>query len=431
MIRKFRFLSSLLLLLTLLSGCGNLPANLPFLNATPTATGTPVTTPTSGPSPTSQPATPSRPDSLRLWVPPQFDPNADTDAGKLFKARLDDFASRNPGLIIDVRVKAVSGPANLLDELLLTQSAAPEALPDLIALPRDDLETGALKGALHPFDGLSEILNDPDWYTYARQLGHVKNTAYGLPFAGDALLLLYHPSLLGQLPDTWEGMQSQGVTLSIPGADPAATFELCLYQSTGVKLVDEQGNPKLDQGTLTTLFAFLRANQQNGMIPFNVTEYQNDTQSWQAYSDGFANTVVTWSSRYLTDTPADTLPAPLLGLDGTAYTVATGWSWALAGSNPSRQALAVKLAEFLVDSEFLAGWTSATGVLPTRPNALAAWPDKTQQANLNAIMLSAQLAPSEEVTTTLGPVIEEAGLKVLNGQQTPEEAAQAVVDSLK
>ena len=103
-----------------------------------------------------------------------------------------DFEAEHPGLELEVRIKADEGELGLVNALSVTSMAAPSALPDLIALSRPALETAALKGLLHPIDGLSTALDDPNWYEYARQLGHIQNTGYGLPFAGDALVLVYH-----------------------------------------------------------------------------------------------------------------------------------------------------------------------------------------------------------------------------------------------
>ena len=122
-----RFLS-LAISLFLLAGCANItsllstpePATLPASTLTATATSTPSPTPT---------VTPGGPRVLRIWVPPQFDPAGETPAGTLLQKRLDEFMARRPGLQIEVRVKAESGPASLLNSLTATQAAAPSIMP--------------------------------------------------------------------------------------------------------------------------------------------------------------------------------------------------------------------------------------------------------------------------------------------------------------
>jgi ABC-type glycerol-3-phosphate transport system substrate-binding protein len=106
-----------------------------------------------------------------------------------------------------------------------------------------------------------------------------------------------------------------------------------------------------------------------------------------------AGMVITWASRYLNNLIADTAAAPIPTISGERFTLATGWVWSLANSNPERQALAVELAEFLTESRFLARWTAAAGFLPTRPSALAAWQDPPLRSLVKEIVLSAQLYP--------------------------------------
>jgi ABC-type glycerol-3-phosphate transport system substrate-binding protein len=162
-----------------------------------------------------------------------------------------------------------------------------------------------------------------------------------------------------------------------------------------------------------------------------VTSYQTDQQAWQAYHNQNASAVVTWSSRYLSEAPADSQAIPLPGLVQSPYTLATSWSWALAGSNLENQALAVQLAEFLVDDDFLSNWTAAASYLPTRPNALANWQDKNYQALVNQVIQSAQPIPSDASVTPLGAALQQAAVSVLKDQKAPGDVAQSAADSLQ
>ena len=78
---------------------------------------------TPGTASTPQPETPSETETppqlpevitLHLWLPPEFDPNDGTLAGNLLKARLEEFTAQNPGVSIEVRLKAVQGAGGLL-----------------------------------------------------------------------------------------------------------------------------------------------------------------------------------------------------------------------------------------------------------------------------------------------------------------------------
>src|SRR5574342_835459 len=211
---------------SLLTGCANIKSLLPTLQpaTVPTSTSVPIpiTLTATSVSPT---VTPGGPRALRIWVPPQFDPSSGTPAGALLQKRLDEFVARHPELRVDVRVKAESGDNGLLNTLATTKSAAPSSMPDLVALSRPDLESATAKGLLHPLDGLTDLPEDSDWYPYARQMAHIQNVTFGLPFAGDALALV---GFRYPLPSAWSEL-AEGTIMVFPAADPRALFTLSLY----------------------------------------------------------------------------------------------------------------------------------------------------------------------------------------------------------
>lgn len=421
--RRFLTLATLLILLT---GCANIssllstpvPATIPASTASPRATSTPTASPTN---------TPSGPRTLRIWVPPQFDPSAETPAGALLQERLDEFVARRPGLQVEVRVKAESGTGGLLNALTTTRSAAPAVLPDLVALSRADLELAAAKGLLHPLDGLTTLPNDPDWYPYARQMSLIQNTTFGLPFAGDVLALVGYRF---PLPPAWNELTDETLFI-FPAADPRALFTLSLYLSAGGTLQNSQGRLDLDETILANTLSLYSPDREISFISPQVINYENDEQAWNAFREQRGNLVVTWTSRYLKEQTLPLAIGSLPGLENGLYTLATGWSWALAGSNPENQPLAVELAEFLSDSQFLAEWVQVAGYLPTRPTALSSWNDAREGPILAMLSESASLVPGEGVIVLVGPFLTEGALSVLRGEQFPFEAAQSITEQIK
>ena len=418
--RRFLILA---LLLSLLTSCANIealfstpePASASTATSTPKATLTPTTTPTS---------TPDGPRTLRIWVSPQFDPSAETPAATLLQERLDEFLARRPGLQIEVRIKAED---NLINALTTTRSAASSAMPDLLTLSRADLESATAKGLLHPLDGLTTLPEDPDWYLYAQQMAHIQNTVFGLPFAGDALVLVGYRS---PLPTNWTELSDETLFI-FPAADPRSLFTLSLYLSAGGTLQDNQGKLTLDEALLTEVLSLYSPDTENPFISPQVVNYETDEQAWNAFREQRGNLVVTWTSRYLNEQTLPLAMGTLPGLESGRYTLATGWSWALAGSDPQNQPLAVELAEFLSDSQFLAEWSQAAGYLPTRPTALSSWSDTEEQLVLTQTAEIANLVPGEDVLVTVGPLFSEAALAVINGEQLPAEAAQSMIEQLK
>lgn len=369
--------------------------------------------------------------NLVVWVPPEFDPASGGQAGELFKSRLETFKSGNPGITITVRIKGTAGQASLLNELSAANLAAAETLPDLIALPYQDVETAALKGLLTTYDGLSSQPDDPDWYGYARQLSRLQGSTFGLPFAGDALVMLYRPALVNKPAGDLDSLLKLNGPIVFSAADSQATFSLALYLGAGGSIVDAQGRPELNSDILAKELAFFLEGSQKGVFPAWTTQIDADNQVWQAYREQRAPAAITWISHYLSSFPPDTTAAPLPSSGLASFTLATGWSWALGNPRIERHALAVKLAEYLVQSDFMAKWTAAAGYLPTRPTALAAWQDQSLQTLLSQVELSAQARPASEILSSLGPVMRDATLQVMKEQTDPNQVAQTAAERLK
>jgi multiple sugar transport system substrate-binding protein len=416
-----------------MTGCGvNLPGWLQSKTATPTPpapgqTATPVLT---SQATSKASATPSGPQTLVIWVPPQFDPAGGTPAGDKLHARLVSFENENLGFKVQVRVKAATGPGGLLEALSASSAAAPAVLPALVALPRSDLETAALKGLVYPLDSLSHQIDDPDWYAYARQLALIQGSTFGLPFAGDGLILLYRTAKMPDPPADWPAVIKAGLPVAFPAADSQAMTPLLLYLSAGGQVKDSQGRPELQVDPLTRVLNLVNDGVKGNVFPNWLAQYQTDGQAWQAYRDQRTQLLITWSSRYLADLPADTAAAPIPSLGSTPMTLATGWVWAVSAPLPEQRTAAVHLAEYLVNSDFLAQWTSAAGYLPTRPSALTAWTNQGLRALLSPIVLSAQVRPSNDLLLGLGPVLQDATLQVIKQQGDPAQAAQAAAERL-
>jgi ABC-type glycerol-3-phosphate transport system substrate-binding protein len=413
-------------LLILITGCSSLepflftPTPAPSKQATSTPELVPSTTPATveTPQPTLEGA-----HVLRIWLPPQFDPEAGTAASNLLKQRLNLFQAQHPGLEIEVRVKAVNGDASLLDSLSMTSMAAPRALPDLIALSHSDLVTAAQKGLLLPLNENSSVLQDSNWYDYAREFAAFEDTTYGFPFAGDALLLLYRPELVWI--KSWDDILLSKGSLVFAGADPQALVGLSLYASAGGKLTDDQGNPTLDEEVLNRVLE-LFANGRAANLFINAdTNLVTDEQVLQEYRARRANLAIIHTSNPLDS--ADGLTQSLMGLDETPVSFATGWAWALsdAGQNAENQQLAIELAEYLVEPGFLNSWTNEMGYLPVHPSAVG-----TDDTVTKAVVDSVQPIPSDDLLSVLSPLMQDAIARVLNGEQH-DTVAKDVVEKLK
>ncbi len=434
-----------LLLLVSLVGCSSLPFGLGeiFQPGTPAPDSSPsrtaITTP--GAMGTLLPVETEKSSAtqpvgeiiVHVWLPPQLDPKGSSLASELLNARLDEFTIENPSAQLEIRVKAVDGPGGMLDDLVAANAAAPSALPDLVLLPRVLLESAAVKGLLYPYDGLTSIMDDRSWFEYALQLSHLKDKTYGIPFAGDVMVLALSPSAAQTTPLSLADVLSQRNTLLFPAADPQALFTMCMYLADGGKLQDNQGRPVLDETQLVNILEYDQQARLAGVMPYTLTQFTDDSQVWEALLVGQYPTAVTWASTFLSDPRAAQANLSLMPLptpDGSPFSLASGWSWALAGQDPAARRLSVKLAEFLVEKEFLAKWTQAAGFLPPRMDALQTWPESPQRQVLEQVSNSAWLVPSPDLIATVGPVLQQAVMDVLEGRRDAQSAAKTAMSQV-
>ncbi len=434
-----------LLLLVSLVGCSSLPFGLGdiFQPATPTPVFLPsqtsVTTPGAMGTPLpvetviSNTTQPVGEIIVHVWLPPQLDPKGNSLASELLNARLDEFMVDNPTAQLEIRVKAVDGPGGMLDDLVAANAAAPSALPDLVLLPRVLLESAAVKGLLYPYDGLTGIMDDLSWFEYALQLSHLKDRTYGIPFAGDVMVLAHSPAVGQSTTLSLADVLSQRNPLLFPAADPQALFTMCMYLAEGGKLQDNQGRPVLDETQLVSILEYDEQARLAGVMPYTLTQFTGDSQVWEALLMGQYPIAVTWASTFLSDpraAQASLSLAPLPTPDGAPFSLASGWSWALAGQDPAARRLSVKLAEFLVEKEFLAKWTQAAGFLPPRMDAMQTWPNTPLRQVLELVSSSAWLVPSPDLIATVGPALQQAVMDVLEGRRDAQSAAKAAISQI-
>ena len=440
-IKIFSGLSFLLILAISISGCSFSANSIQSIFVSPTpfsADESTLTTPTSILPEAETTLTVVSPNSseittqheLTLWVPPQFDPNAETAAAIAFKNRLQSFMLDYPNVNVNVRIKAQTGTGGLMESLTTTSAAAPEALPTLILLNRSSLETASLKGLILPLDERSSVIDDSDWYDYARELAIIQGSVYGIPFVGDAALLVYRPSHFTTTPIDWETIDSMQQPIIFPAADPEGLFTITMYRSLGGAIQDTQLHPTLDAELLESVFHLYENGARSGVFPTWITQYQNDSQAWQSYLDQNGNAVIIWSSRYLSELPADSSATPVPALGTEPYTVADGWMWALADLDPERQVLGIALAEYLVNGTFLSEYSPNSGYLPTRPTSLTTVTNQSLKTLISQLVVAAHVRPASDLTTTIGPIVQESTVQIIKRQTNSVEAATTVTDKL-
>ncbi|NPV84548.1 MAG: extracellular solute-binding protein [Anaerolineae bacterium] len=375
-------------------------------------------------------ATPST-QALTIWVPPSIYPDDDALTAQLFADHLSTFSQHIPGTQINVRIKAATGAGGIMESLIAASAVAPAAMPSLVALQRQDMETAALKGLLFPLDGSTTALQDSDWYDYARQLAQIQNVSFGLPFGADALLIAVRSNKPIQPSNDWNSLLNQNQPLLFPAADPQALLTLQLYLSAGGSLTNETGQPALEPEILSNVLTLYANGAQQGIFPLSLAQYEDYQQTWQAYTEQRFDRLVTWNTFYMANQQPDSNVFLLPSLGEQPFALTTGWLWAVTDPLPERRQTSIRLAEFLVEPGFLSSWTSSRGYVPVRPSSVQSEMGTNTIDILETLARSATIYPTQDIMSSISPVLQEATLSVIRLQYNPEQAAKNAADKLQ
>lgn len=368
---------------------------------------------------------------LTIWLPPQWDPAQETPAAQLFRRRLDEFQSQLPNLSIEVRIKAMDGAGGMQESLISASSAAPMALPDLVALPRPLLESISQKGILHPLDSYVPAFDEDRWYPFAYQLALVQNTPYGIPFVGDIFVLAYQQSLQSEMSPRWSEWLESPYSLGFNANDEEALTLLSLYLSAGGKIQDEQGKPTLNQEILKAVLEDIAFAFRQGKIPIWTTQADGYQAVYQAFRERRIDSACLWSTTLLQENGGDWAIAPGFEIAGQSTAMANGWVWVSPSPIAEKIGLSYQMAAFLTEEQFLAEWSESAGYIPAQPGALSLWKNTPLAADLDEVAKSAELIPNKNLTSVVSPLLRNALLAVLKDHLPPEQAAAEAIAGLK
>jgi len=367
---------------------------------------------------------------LRIWLPPQFDPNNDRLANQLLRDRLQAFYEQFSNLPIEIRLKAEDGPGGMLEALTAASEAAPLALPDLVLLPRKLVTPLAQSGILHPLDGYTQLAEEQKWYPYALQIATVENTTFGIPFVGDALLLAYPKSIATELPLNWNDWLVSRYTLGFAAADSQAPVMLALYLQAGGEILNAQGKPILEEAVLAELLENISYAYRQGKLPAWVTQAEDDQMVVQSLADGKIDSGYLWGSSFLNRNLQDWRVSAGFLANKTSLTLANGWIWASTSPLPDQIGISFQLATYLSQAEFLAPFSQAMGYLPTRSDAFSLWQSSELTKDLDTISQLAQGLPASTISDPIGAALRNAVLAVTKDRVPPKQAAADAVTNL-
>ncbi|MBN2086566.1 MAG: extracellular solute-binding protein [Anaerolineales bacterium] len=364
--------------------------------------------------------------ALTLWVPPAFRSDGNSPAGELLNRRIDAYEALHPGITVVVRIKAANGDGGLRDSLSAASAAAPGSMPDLVALDQSNLHAAAIKELIHPLDGLLPADAWDSYFPYARSMVTVDGHMFGVPFAGDAIILagtlMPYPA-----PRRWTDTGNWTSPMFAPLADSRALFLFFGYYAAGGTPLLSVADTRIEPEALARTLAWLQAMQEGGVLNPRSLQLESFESAFLAI-ESVGDCAVTLYSivSKASDYYIGHMPTP----EGEAFSLSTGWAWAVATSDPDRQIIAADLMTWLTDPEFLAEWSATQGVLPPARPAMEQWASGARRDLASSISESSFVFPDDEILVFAGPVFSKAARRVLLDGISPADSAQEAAKAI-
>ena len=434
-----KYLPVVFTILLLVAACDFL-GNSSNLNATPV-----IATPTldsSTPLPAGTPdaaqfITPTE-DSLTvtIWLPPEIASRTEAGVAALEQQWLA-FRLARPDAVLVVEQKNVLGQGGILHYLRTGRNVAPSVLPDLIALPTNQLVVAANEELIYPVgDWLDPELAE-DLYPAARRLGQADEHLIGYPFALVNLPhLVYHSEFLTDtLPLTWnELITNVEAQFVFPAAGPdGALLLLHFYLASGGEVVNDSQQSVLQVEPLTNaLMQFSQAQSSNFLLGDSNSLTAPD-EVWQLFQSDSSLIALTTASQFLRLRSEDFEPAfaSIPGLQAPLTPLLDGWAWAISTPDPARRMLALELLAALTTDESLGQWSYASNMLPAQPGAFAFWPAEDNYSEFVQTELEQADSFPGGMDSELLTIFQNALLNVISLGMSPQAAAEQAVMALQ
>lgn len=385
---------------------------------------TAVVTPLPVESPTPEPTADLS--ALTVWIPPAFRSDSQSPAGELLNQRIDAYEALHPGTKVVIRVKAANGAGGLRDSLAAASAAAPGASPDVVALDQSNLHAAAIKELIHPLDGVFPADAWDSYFAYAQSMVTVNGRKFGLPFAGDAIVmagtLMPFPT-----PRRWADTSDRISPMFAPLADSRALFLFFGYYAAGGTPLLSIADTRIEPEPLAQALSWLQAMQESGVLNPRSLQLESFESAFLAIESVGDSSVTLYSIvSKASDYFLGHLPTP----EGEAFSLSTGWSWAIATADPARQKMAGDLMSWLSDPAFLAEWSEAQGVLPPVRPAMEQWDAGTRRDFALSISEASLPFPDDEILVFAGPVFSKAARQVLLDGLPPADSAQEAAKAI-
>ncbi len=377
---------------------------------------------------------------LQVWLPAPLISDESGDAFQLLSEHTAAFTSSN-AIAIEYRIKDVGKVGGILSTIRAGKDVAPAALPDVTLIRRRDFTPAQARQYLQSMETMfsTSLINDLDDGLDFGQISLEEGSAlYGLPYLFDVLLAIQsQPLETSGFRLTFDDVINNKATFLFPAARTNGlnqTFYM-QYLSAGGRTPSD-GVMSVDEEALGAVLKFYEVLVNLGLVAPEVLTFQSPA----AYQSEFISQsdrpqlAVFSASDYLAmidqqDASLTAAKAPTLS--GAGRSIRDGWLWVLVTPDMSRQALAARYLEWMMEPEFHADIARALYHLPTQPALLDdSLPPTVDRQFFVELLDDATLPLPENEGGTAPRLMQEALIDVLHGDATAAQATRQVLNQL-
>jgi ABC-type glycerol-3-phosphate transport system substrate-binding protein len=369
-----------------------------------------------------------------IWLPDQLFPVENSDAVAIFESQIQNFAETESDVRITLRRKAVQDVGGILSTLRSASGVAPGALPELTLLRYDDFLAAEQANLLFPFEGLATASVIAELDETAIQLATIDGQLYGVPYVIDVLMAAHTDESLAEQSISFEEILENQLQFTSPlnrSGGISEVFWLQYLAAGGTPL--EAESPTINQQALLQVLTFYEDLFQAGLIHEAILDYVTIADYLPELIDGSVDFGIVNSTQFnqLASEGANLYSGTIPTEDGTIISQMNGWIWVVTTGDSQQQATAGRLVNWLLDVDLQGEYTQALGVIPSRSDALEAYPPEGLSLDfIDSLLERAQTPIPSAATGNALRAMQTALLSVVRGEVSAREAAQRAVDQL-
>lgn len=340
---------------------------------------------------------------------------------------------------------------NIVDQLNLINTVAPNAMPDIMLLRRDDMiillqqlsvtptATDASVYTQHPaalhtltvWDTLAITNEFAALSASLINMGQNNDTLYGLPYLVEIQHILYQPTSFDESPATTQDLLSDEQPLLFAGrpaiGQAVNDFVLTLYINAGGSLINAEGVPALSELPLRQTLNFVEEASAAQLLDIDLLAYRGPQDYLDVVIDEESPFTLLDSSLYLANPAlASYTVAPIPAINETTVVLIDGWVWVLVTDDPIRQAEAYQFVRWMFETDQMVDIAMAVDSIPVQERALNAMNDPYYEA-IQQLLADTVFVRGRRNQAAVA--LQTAFEAVLNGASA-EEAATTAVNSL-